>query len=107
MRPSIKKRNGELGAKPATGKSYLDTFRSENITVASRHEIKYALVCFTVNLEMAGCKALSAHKNLTLKLLRDCEAHLAKLDNAKKDHKCDKKCISRYLSCRILHICSS
>lgn len=37
---------------------------------------------------MTGHKALSAHKIMTLKLLRDCQAHLAKLGNAKKDYKC-------------------
>lgn len=37
---------------------------------------------------MTGHKALSAHKNMTLKLLRDCQACLAKLDNTKKDYKC-------------------
>lgn len=41
-----------------------------------------------VNLGKTGCKALSAHKNTTLKLLRHCQARLAKLDNAKKDYKC-------------------
>lgn len=88
MRPSIKKGNGELGAKPITGKRFLDTFIWENITVASRHQIKYALICFMVNLGKTGHKALSAHKTTTLKLLRDCQACLAKLDNAKKDYKC-------------------
>lgn len=84
-------------------KRLLDTFISENITVASRQQIKYALICFMINLGMTGCKALSAHRNMTLKLLWDCQAHLAKLDNTKTKN-VDKKYISRYLSCRILHI---
>lgn len=58
------------------------------LLLPQRHQIKYAPICFTVNLGMTGHKALSAHKNMTLKLLRDCQARLAKLDNAKKDHKC-------------------
>lgn len=56
----------------------------KKINAVSRHQIKYVLICCTINWGMTGCKALSADKNVTLKLLRNHQARSAKPDNSEK-----------------------
>lgn len=79
-----KKRNWGFGAKPSSSKRASDKFISKNSNAVSRHQIKYALICCAINLGMTECKALSADKNLTLRLPRNHQACSAKPDNSEK-----------------------